>query len=66
MTIKLLLIRKYRLKTKNIENSHISPTLVFLLGVLGLVSIMALDVHYWKIKIFAEGWPVFSLDYLTC
>lgn len=47
-----------------IKNSEFVSVIVFLLGSIGLVSIMILDAKYWHVGIFKEGWPDFSLDHL--
>ena len=49
----------------NIENIRIIKILVFSLGCIGLVSVMALDKLYWGTSILAEGWPDFSPGHIT-
>jgi hypothetical protein len=46
-----------KMKTKNIKSSNILSITIFLLGSIGLVSVMALDKLYWRTDILAEGWP---------
>jgi len=47
-----------------IGNSKAVSVVLFLLGSIGLISIMVLDKKYWHIGVFNEGWPDSSLGHL--
>lgn len=47
-----------------IGNSKAVSVMLFLLGSIGLISIMVLDKKYWHIAVFHEGWPDSSLGHL--
>lgn len=47
-----------------IGNSKAVSVILFLLGSIGLISIMVLDKKYWYIGVFNEGWPDSSLGHL--
>jgi hypothetical protein len=49
--------RGHMLKTGNIKNGGTTAAIVFLLGSVGLVAVMALDKIYWRTGLIAEGWP---------
>lgn len=51
------------LKIRNIEEGGTVAILVFLLGCVGLVSVIALDKLYWRTGVLAEGWPDLSLGH---
>jgi len=53
------------LKTKNSVNSNILSIIVFLLGSIGLIAVMAFDKLYWRTGIIAEGWPNTSPGHLV-
>ncbi len=50
--------------TKNIETYNTVAITIFLLGCMGLVSVIVFDKLYWSTDVFSEGWPDFSLGYL--
>lgn len=52
------------MKTKNIENGKTVAIIVFLIGCIGLVSVILLDKLYWHAGVFSEGWPNLSLGHL--
>ncbi len=52
------------MKTKNTENGNTIASIVFLLGCIGLVLVMALDKLYWHTGVLSEGRPNFSLGHL--
>jgi hypothetical protein len=52
------------MQAKNKNDSHIFAMGLFLLGAIGLSSILVLDKLYWQRGFLAEGWPDFSPSYL--
>jgi len=53
------------LKKINIDSVNIIATIVFLLGCIGLVSVILLDKLHWGTRVFAEGWPDFSTGHIV-
>lgn len=53
------------METKHKESDHTTEIVVLLLGIIGLIIVIALDKLFWRTDILAEGWPNFSLGYLT-
>lgn len=52
------------MKTKNTEKSNTVAIILFLIGCMGIVSVIVLDKLYWGTGVFAEGWPNFSFGHL--
>ena len=53
------------MKIKNIENINIRKSIVFLLGCIGLIIVIVLDKLYWKVGIFAEGYPDLTTGHIV-
>ncbi|HZL12482.1 MAG TPA: hypothetical protein VFC65_21045 [Prolixibacteraceae bacterium] len=50
-------------KGKNKTSKILSATFI-LVGIAGLIIVLALDKYYWQIGILTEGWPIFSQEYI--
>lgn len=46
------------------KNSNMATSVAFILGIIGLISVMSLDKFYWRTGLLSEGWPIFTLGHL--